>query len=121
MKLTEHFDSSEFRCKCGCGMGDWLMAPELVQGLQELRELIGQPIVINSAYRCPSHNAEVGGVPDSYHTQGYAADISVKGMTAMKLASYAEQIPAFRDGGIGVYFTKHFVHVDVGRRRRWRE
>ena len=54
MKLTENFDSSEFRCKCGCGKGDWLMAPELVQGLQELRELIGQPIVINSAYRSVS-------------------------------------------------------------------
>ena len=72
MKLTEHFDSSEFRCKCGCGQGDWLMAPELVQALEELRELIGKPIIVNSAYRCPKHNAQVGGVANSYHTQGMA-------------------------------------------------
>ena len=121
MKLTEHFDSSEFRCKCGCGQGDWLMAPELVQALEELRELIGKPIIVNSAYRCPKHNAQVVGVDNSYHTQGMACDIAVSGMTAMKLAAFCEQIPALRDGGIGVYFAKHFVYVDVGPRRRWRE
>lgn len=121
MKLTEHFDSGEFRCKCGCGHGDFLMDPELIQGLEELREMISQPIIVNSAYRCDQHNADVGGVEHSFHTQGKAADISVSGMTAMRLASWCEQVDAFARGGIGIYPHNHFVHVDVGPRRRWRK
>ncbi len=30
----------------------------------------------NSGYRAPAHNAKVGGVSNSYHTQAAAADIS---------------------------------------------
>lgn len=121
MKLTEHFDSSEFRCKCGCGNGDYMMAPELVQGLEELREMIGQPIIVTSAFRCERHNEAVGGVDNSYHTQGLACDIAVSGMTAMRLASWCEQVDVFARGGIGIYPANHFVHVDIGPRRRWRK
>ena len=44
--------------------------------LDPLRELWGLPIRVTSGYRCPELNDEVGGVEDSYHMEGCAADIS---------------------------------------------
>lgn len=43
--------------------------------LQPLRDAYGKPIVINSGYRCPKLNAAVGGVKNSQHLTGQAADI----------------------------------------------
>ena len=44
--------------------------------LDPIREHWGLPIRITSGYRCPELNDEVGGVEDSYHMEGCAADIS---------------------------------------------
>ena len=44
--------------------------------LDPLRETYGKPINISSGYRCPKLNALVGGVSNSDHKFGYAADIS---------------------------------------------
>ena len=44
--------------------------------LDPLREQWGLPIRIISGYRCPELNDEVGGVEDSYHMEGCAADIT---------------------------------------------
>jgi hypothetical protein len=43
--------------------------------LQPLRDAIGRPVYINSGYRSKRLNARVGGVPNSRHLQGRAADI----------------------------------------------
>ena len=43
--------------------------------LQPLRDAIGRPVYINSGYRSKRLNARVGGVPNSRHLQGKAADI----------------------------------------------
>ncbi len=43
--------------------------------LDPAREVLGMPIVVNSGFRCPLHNARVGGVQNSQHTRGEAADI----------------------------------------------
>lgn len=118
-KLSQHFDESEFLCKCGCGGGHGRMHPHLILGLQMLRDIIGKPIVLTCAYRCVKHNAEVGGVPNSYHTQGIAADIYVEGLTPYELAGQATRVPFFLNGGIGIYPKRGFVHVDVGPKRRW--
>lgn len=45
--------------------------------LQPLRSIYGKPIVITSGYRCAALNKLVGGVANSYHLQGNAADIRV--------------------------------------------
>ena len=45
--------------------------------LQPLRNKYGKPIVITSGYRCAALNKLVGGVANSYHLQGNAADIRV--------------------------------------------
>lgn len=43
--------------------------------LQPIRDKYGKPIYINSGYRCPTLNRKVGGVSNSQHTLGKAADI----------------------------------------------
>ena len=43
--------------------------------LDPLREAYGKPIVVSSGYRCPKLNKAVGGVKNSQHTEGRAADI----------------------------------------------
>lgn len=46
--------------------------------LDPLRRMLKAPITITSGYRCPELNKAVGGVANSWHTKGNAADIRVK-------------------------------------------
>ena len=90
-----------------------LCTAELLDALEALRTRVGVPIVVDDAYRCAVHNAAVGGVPDSEHTRGIAADIKVPGMTPQQMYAAAFAIPAFRNGGIGVALHQGYIHVDV--------
>ena len=45
--------------------------------LDPLREAYGNPIIVNSGYRCPELNRAVGGARNSQHTKGEAVDITV--------------------------------------------
>ncbi len=45
------------------------------QLLDPIREAWGEPIVVSSGYRCKQLNALVGGVKNSHHILGCAADI----------------------------------------------
>lgn len=45
--------------------------------LDPVREWYGKPIYVNSGYRCPELNKAVGGVNNSQHINGEAADIDV--------------------------------------------
>ena len=72
------FKEKEFACKC-CGQLPPL-ARENVKALvsevlDPVREKLGMPIVVNSGYRCEKHNKAVGGVRNSQHLRGEAADI----------------------------------------------
>ena len=72
------FKEKEFACKC-CGQLPPL-ARENVKALvrevlDPVRERLGMPIVVNSGYRCEKHNKDVGGVRNSQHIRGEAADI----------------------------------------------
>ena len=43
--------------------------------LDPARRKLGKPIVVNSGFRCPIHNTSVGGVYNSQHVSGQAADV----------------------------------------------
>lgn len=63
--------------------------------LDPLRRIYGKPIVITSGYRSPQLNKKVGGVANSWHTQGNAADIHVSSVTeATEIFSYLKKIPS---------------------------
>lgn len=108
---SKYFSDEELACHC-CGEGADIVSDRLLELLDQLRENIGGPIEISCAYRCPGHNAEVGGVPDSQHVFGTAADIQTPDYehcnTPEKLKWYCEQLPF---DGIGLYDWG--CHVDV--------
>ena len=63
--------------------------------LDPLRRIYGKPILITSGYRCQKLNTLVGGVSNSWHTRGNAADIHVDSLTeATKLFSNLQKIPS---------------------------
>ena len=47
--------------------------------LQPLRDAMGEPIKIGSGYRCHQLNKVVGGVSNSQHIKGEAADLCIDG------------------------------------------
>ena len=53
----------------------------LAKFLEEIRRVLGRPIMINSAYRSPEVNTAIGSKPTSQHCIGCAADIKVPGLT----------------------------------------
>jgi len=82
----------------------------LLKKLVELRAIIKRPIYITSGYRCAEYNQKIGGVVNSYHLIGLAADIKVKDINLIELLEVCESI-CF--AGIGFYEKKNFLHLDV--------
>ena len=89
--------------------------------LQPLRDIYGKPLEINSGYRCPKLNAEVGGVPTSQHVKGEAADIKTGNQTeSYRLARLAKTTPSIMreiDQMIVYPTFVHFSHKRVGAQR----
>ena len=75
----KYFKESEFACRC-CGQ----LPPSERENIRALvdnvldpaRQAFGGPVYVNSGFRCEKHNAEVGGVKNSQHLSGEAADIT---------------------------------------------
>ena len=114
--LSENFKASEFACKGTGKLPEDGMDPKLIELLEEIRtHFDNAPIIINSGYRTPEHNAKVGGAKGSYHVKGMAADIRVGGVKPSKVYNY---LNTFHTGGLGRY--ARFTHVDVrDGKARW--
>jgi uncharacterized protein YcbK (DUF882 family) len=114
---SQHFTNQELACR-HCGVNG--CKQELIDALEALRVAVGKPVQVDDAYRCPEHNAAVGGVPNSEHTCGIAADIKIAGMTAAEMYRAALAVPAFALGGIGVAERQGYIHVDTrAQHARW--
>ena len=108
--MSEHFDESEFTCH-HCGSIGNGMNPALIRELERLRAIVKKPLHVNSGYRCPVHNAAVGGVPLSQHKLNNAADIAVPdGMTFEEFRRACNQC---NFDAIGLYPDQWFIHLDV--------
>jgi uncharacterized protein YcbK (DUF882 family) len=103
-QLSEHFRAAELWCPhChAC-----IVTDELVRFLERIRSALGNPLPIVSGYRCPRHNADVGGAADSQHMYGTAADIPRTRLDLHTVASLGAKGVGTRDGIV--------VHVDVRR------
>ena len=105
----KYFNMCEFECH-HCGqLPEGGMTPALLAKLDELRERLGRPVIVTSGYRCSVHNRNVGGVWNSQHVKGTAADIYCPGVSVDTLADMAAEIGF---DGIGRYYNQGFVHVD---------
>lgn len=56
--------------------------------LQPIRDHFKEPVIISSGYRCPQVNKAVGGVQNSQHITGQAADIYLGGDTGRESAYF---------------------------------
>ena len=84
--ISRHFSFAEFtksdtarRYHIINEITDWEVRDNIIalveNLLQPLRDACGQPLFINSGYRCRELNEKVGGVESSQHRKGEAADV----------------------------------------------
>lgn len=107
-----YFSAQEMQCRCGCEAAQ--MASSFMTALHEIRLQYGRPMIVSSAYRCPSHNAQVSTTgTQGPHTTGQAVDVRVYGTYAVELISIALQ---YGMTGIGVQQkgarAGRFIHMD---------
>lgn len=101
------FKREEFACKCGCGFDT--VDAELLEVLEDVRMHFGKAVTVTSGCRCEEHNTAVGGMVNSYHKKGRAADIKVAGTRPSDVQSYLRL--TYPDSlGIGSYNS--FTHID---------
>ena len=118
-KSSKYFSEAELSCHC-CGTfpSENGVDDRLLSVLDSMREAINRPMNISCAYRCPTHNAEVGGVPNSQHVAGTAADVILP--QDIDIEDFAKLAEACGADGIGKYYDSGFVHVDTrGEAARW--
>ena len=109
----KYFTREEFRCKCGGKYCDGFPAePQegMVRAIDNVREHFGKAFTPNSGVRCPTHNANVGGVSNSRHLYGKAVDFHVPGKTAAQVLAYLATLP-----GLGYCYAidADNVHMDI--------
>jgi len=98
--------------------------PQVFDLLHDLIAAVGRPdgeIDVVCGYRTPKSNEylrahSTGVAQHSLHMQALAIDIRVPGIGTSRLRDAAL---ALQRGGVGYYPKSGFVHVDVGRVRRW--
>jgi uncharacterized protein YcbK (DUF882 family) len=98
--------------------------PRLFDLLYELLDAAGRPgawISVVCGYRNLHTNSYLrshghGVAKHSLHMQAMAIDIRLPGTSTAKLRDLAV---ALQEGGVGYYAGSDFIHVDVGRVRRW--
>ena len=104
------FKLEDFACKCGCGTN--LIDPQFVQDLDDLRAEYGMPLIVNSGYRCPAHNAQVSDTGDGGpHTTGRAADLAVDRGNAYRLLKLAMN-RGFTGIGVQQRGGARYLHLD---------
>jgi len=75
------------------------------------------PIVITSGYRTAKTNSSLeGAAKNSMHLQGKAIDFTIPGLSVRDVGKIASH---FQAGGVGIYPSRNFIHLDTGRVRTW--
>lgn len=117
-KISEHFDTYEFRCKCGCGKG--IPSTLLVSMLEQLFSYMGaKEIWISSGYRC---DAATLAIPGAFLGDGHncnpngtiAADLCVIKQDGEKYTSWDIAEAAERIGFNGILLIDdYYCHLDT--------
>lgn len=125
-KVYDHYDDfpkadwrwKDFKPKELACRGDNKLAvdEDAMDKLQALRDLLGKPIILNSAYRSPAYNRRIGGASKSMHIEARAYDCAMGNHDPARFEAAARQV-GFT--GFGFYPNHNFIHIDTGRPREW--
>lgn len=102
---SKNFSAEELQCTCcgSDGVQQWAL-----DKLQTVRNIVGRPLAITSAYRCSNHPVEARKSKAGTHNQGIAFDIYVSsGTERHEIITTGLIVGA---NGIGV--DKNFIHLD---------
>lgn len=118
---STHFKKAEFACECGgryCnGYPGGTTSAKLLSILEAIRSHYGRPITITSGQRCATFNRQVGGISNSAHRFGRAADIYIPGVTNTVAGRNAVVNLAYRYGAAYSYANTaqmgNAVHINV--------
>jgi hypothetical protein len=84
--------------------------------MEKVREILGNvAITINSGYRNPDVNRQVGGTSNSSHTYGYAVDFTAYGHTPLTISNILAKSNLKFDQLI---YEKTWVHISFDPRMR---
>lgn len=116
-QISEHFKVKEFAQK-DFRCDKVIVDTELIDVLEDIRAHFNKAVIVTSGYRTPEYNAKIGGVKNSQHTKGTAADIKVSDIPAREVQKYLKR--KYPDKyGIGSYLN--FTHIDIrAKKARWR-
>lgn len=105
--VSEHFSPGEFDSRDEPGSGVYMNSDFMIP-LHAARSMSYIPFRISSGYRTKAHNKKVGGVANSAHLRGYAADILTRNN-----AERAEVLRCLISAGFNrIGIAKNFIHVD---------
>ena len=85
----------------------------LSEFLQQIRDELHLPIIVNSAYRSKEVNEAVGGVSSSYHVKGLAADIKCSDMDKLLAILHSHLMEIDQ---MGIYYSntkQEWYHVGL--------
>ena len=122
VQITPHFNSTEFRCKCG-KEHEFSVSDELVEKLKQLYAALNcSKIIVTSGFRCSMHDRTVDGSGTGQHTKGNAADICCYGQDGQPISSKVvcckAQDIGFR-GIANITAAYQYTHVDVRPNGKW--
>lgn len=114
--ITDHFKINEFSCKDGTSVPEKYLHNvfAIAKQLEIIRTSLGQPVIINSAYRTREYNTKVGGAFASQHLTASAVDIVVRGYTPQYVFTIIRSL--MKSGvilGGCVILYRTFVHYDI--------
>ena len=122
VQITSHFNSTEFRCKCG-KEHEFEVNNNLVQKLEQLYAALNcSKIIVTSGFRCPAHDKAVKGSGTRQHTLGNAADICCYGQDGQPISSKVVCCKAQNIGFTGIAnitAAYQYTHVDVCPNGKW--
>ena len=111
----KNFSPAEIACR---GSGSLRINEDALDKLQALRDRLGKPLIVRSAYRSPAHNRAVGGAPRPTHMDGTAFDIAMANHDPVAFEAAAREVGFL---GFGFYPRSDFMHIDLGPARQWGE
>lgn len=103
---------STINCACGCGFKPKDSALWFLESLaREYNAKFQKELYVTSGARCFAHNADVGGKPNSAHTNGLAFDVAFANSSeCFVLIAHLFKMGVPR---IGINFAKSFIHFDI--------